>query len=247
MSLFIVTGASRGLGRALAEQALQPGRHVLAIARRPDPALAGIAGERGATLSSWALDLADAPAAARRLADWLAAQPACDAVLVNNAAALAQPAPLRNSGFDELSNAVRVGLEAPLLLCAAFLRATTGWGSDRRVLNISSGLGRRAMAGSASYCAVKAGMDHFTRALALEEAAGAQGARVVSLAPGVIDTDMQLQLRSADRNRFPDGAQFAAMKSEGRLDSPQLAAARLLRYLARDDFGHEPVADVRQA
>ena len=58
-----------------------------------------------------------------------------------------------------------------VLLSAAFVAATRGWTGSRRVLNISSGLGRRAMASSAAYCAVKAGMDHFSRAVALEEAA----------------------------------------------------------------------------
>ena len=169
MKLFIVTGASRGLGRAIAEQLLQPGHHVLAIARRTDPALETLARERGARVTAWSQDLADAPAAAQRLATWLAQQPAADAVLINNAAALSTPAPLGDSALDELSLAARVGLEAPLLLSAAFLQATRSWGTDRRILNISSGLGRRAMAGSASYCAVKAGMDHFSRAVALED------------------------------------------------------------------------------
>lgn len=249
-SITVLTGASRGLGRAMAEQLLQPGHRLLAIARHADPALAALAAERGAELTAWALDLADAPAAAARLQAWLAAQPPADAALINNAAALSEPAPLRDGDAAELSNAVRVGLEAPLLLTAAFLHATAAWGTDRRVLNISSGLGRRAMAGSASYCAVKAGLDHFSRVVALEEAAradGAKGARIVSLAPGIIDTDMQVQLRSADRTRFPDGAQFAAFKAEGRLDSPAVAAAKVLRFLARADFGAEPVADVRGA
>ncbi|HMQ71973.1 MAG TPA: SDR family NAD(P)-dependent oxidoreductase [Rubrivivax sp.] len=247
-SIAILTGASRGLGRAMAAQLLQRGRHLLTIARHADPALDTLARERGATLTAWTLDLADAPAAAARLAGWLAAQPPADAVLINNAALLSEPAPLRDGRDAELSAAVRVGLEAPLLLSAAFLRATDGWGSDRRVLNISSGLGRRAMAGSASYCAVKAGMDHFSRALAMEESArsdGRRGARIVSLAPGVIDTDMQVQLRGADRTRFPDGAMFEALQTEGRLATPEEAARRVLAFLAREDFGTEPVADVR--
>jgi NAD(P)-dependent dehydrogenase (short-subunit alcohol dehydrogenase family) len=245
--LTILTGASRGMGRAMAEQLLQPGHRLLAIARRFDPALAALAAKRGADFEAWALDLADAPTAAGRLAAWLAAQAPADAALINNAAALSEPSPLRDGDIGDLSNAVRVGLEAPLLLSAAFLRATAAWPTDRRILNISSGLGRRAMAGSASYCAVKAGMDHFSRVLALEEAGRPHGARIVSLAPGIIDTDMQVQLRSADRGRFPDGAQFEAFKVEGRLDSPADAAAKVLRFLARADFGADPVADVRDA
>jgi benzil reductase ((S)-benzoin forming) len=246
-TLTIVTGASRGMGRAITEQLLQPGHQVLAIARRFDPALAALAAERGARFEAWPLDLADAPAAAERLAQWLATMKPVDAALINNAAALSEPGPLRSSALAELSQATRVGLEAPLLLSAAFLQATASWGTDRRILNISSGLGRRAMAGSASYCAVKAGMDHFSRAVALEEAGRPHGARIVSLAPGIIDTDMQVQLRSADRSRFPDGAQFEAFKAEGRLDSPADAAAKVLRFLARADFGSNAVADVRDA
>ena len=60
------------------------------------------------------------------------------------------------------------------------------------MLNISSGLGRRAMAGQATYCAAKAGMDHLSRAVALDQALLDNGAKIVSLAPGVIDTDMQV-------------------------------------------------------
>lgn len=251
-SIAILTGASRGLGRAMAEQLLQPGRHLLTIARHADAALAEAARAQGAGLTAWTLDLADAPAAAQRLAAWLADWHAqrgpADAVLINNAALLSEPAPLRDAregGDAELSAALRVGLEAPLLLSAAFLRATEGWGTDRRVLNISSGLGRRALAGSASYCAVKAGMDHFSRAVALEEAGRPGGARIVSLAPGIIDTDMQVQLRRADRARFPAGAQFEAFHTGGQLDRPADAARKVLAYLARPDFGAEPVADVR--
>ena len=94
----------------------------------------------------------------------------------------------------------------------------------RKVLNISSGLGRHAMASQAPYCAAKAGMDHFTRCVALEEADRPNGAKVCSLAPGVIDTDMQVQLRSADASQFPDIGNFTGLKDKGALSSP--AASR---------------------
>ena len=67
----------------------------------------------------------------------------------------------------------------------------------------------------------------------------------VSLAPGVIDTDMQAQLRGADAGRFPDRGTFVGMKDKGMLSSPPEAAARVLAFLARADFGSKPVADVR--
>lgn len=245
--IYILSGASRGLGRALLLQLLAPGHRLLTLARHADAALVAQASAAGADLTAWEVDLAAPGAVAERLQHWLSTQPPADATLINNAAALVTPGPLREGDFDELANAVRVGLEAPLLLSAAFAKATAGWPGPRRVLNISSGLGRRAMAGNASYCAIKAGLDHMSRALALDEADQPNGLRVVSLAPGVIDTDMQVRLRQADPARFPAQAQFAALKAEGQLDTPQQAAAKVLRYLARADFGDEPVADVRQA
>jgi NAD(P)-dependent dehydrogenase (short-subunit alcohol dehydrogenase family) len=132
-----------------------------------------------------------------------------------------------------------------MLLAGAFLRATAGWQLPRRILNISSGLGRRPMAAQAAYCAAKAGLDHFSRCVALEQAALPNGARICSLAPGVIDTDMQAQLRSADAARFPDRARFVGLQEKRSLSSPREAAARVLAFLARADFGGNPVADVR--
>jgi NAD(P)-dependent dehydrogenase (short-subunit alcohol dehydrogenase family) len=88
-------------------------------------------------------------------------------------------------------------------------------------------------------------MDHFTRCVALEESLVPNGAKVCSLAPGVIDTDMQVQLRSADGEAFPDRAAFEGLHAQGQLTSPAQAAQRILRYLARADFGGEVVADVR--
>jgi len=240
--LFIITGASRGLGRAIAEQLLQPGHRVLGISRQSPPAPAG--------LEQWSCDLADPLPVAQRLQAWLEGldgRQFASSTLINNAALLAEPRALRDADPLSLSASVRVGLEAPLLLTAAFLRATRKWAAEKRVLHISSGLGRRAMAAQGSYCAVKAALDHLARAQALEEALLDNGARVCSLAPGVIDTDMQVQLRGADPANFPDHAAFVQMKSGGRLASPAAAAAKLIAYLQRPDFGRQPVADVREA
>jgi benzil reductase ((S)-benzoin forming) len=249
LKLFVVTGTSRGMGAALAAQLLaEPGHTVIGIARRSNDALAAAAAKSGATCDQWQADLAEPVGVAARLHDWLAARDRAgfnEATLINNAATLTRVGPLEDCSVEELSAALRVGLEAPLVLTAAFLRATAGWHAQRRVLNISSGLGRRAMAGQATYCAIKAGMDHLSRAVALDQALLGNGARIVSLAPGVIDTDMQAQLRGSSDAGFPDRKMFVELKDSGRLSSSQEAAARVLAWLARPDFGSVPVADVR--
>ncbi len=248
--LFILTGASRGMGRAMAAQLLAPAHLLLTLARQPEAALGAAAHAAGAELHQWSADLADSAPVAARLAAWLhdlKGNGFASATLINNADVIPAIGPLRDADGADLAHALRVGLEAPMLLTAAFLGATRAWPGARKVLNISSGLGRRAMASQAAYCAAKAGMDHFTRCLALDEALLPDGARVCSLAPGVIDTDMQVQLRGADAGAFPDRGSFEQLKAGGQLSSADDAARRVLAFLARPDFGADPVADVRQA
>ncbi|HTH79563.1 MAG TPA: SDR family NAD(P)-dependent oxidoreductase [Ramlibacter sp.] len=237
--LTIVTGASRGMGQAIAAQLIEAGHEVLGISRKTSPEL---------KCEQWPQDLARADVAAARLETWLedkASQGWDSVTLINNAALLPKVGPLGNLGLQELSDAIRVDLEAPLLLTSSFLRATQSWKAQRKVLNISSGLGRRAMASQTLYCAAKAGMDHFTRCVALEEAQRPNGAKVCSLAPGVIDTDMQVQLRTSDPSQFPDIGYFTGIKQQGVLVSPEDAAKKVIAYLARSDFGTNAIGDIR--
>ena len=252
--LYILTGASRGMGLGLAQQLLKSGNTLICIARSTNPDLAAESKAAGATLEQWQQDLSQGEQAAHQLQAWLQAQGPqafASATLINNAGVIPRIAPLSASAnpqdLADLAHALRVGLEAPMQLTAAFLGATDAWTVPRKVLNISSGLGRRAMASQAAYCAAKAGMDHFTRCVALDEALKPHGAKVCSLAPGVIDTDMQVQLRGADPAAFPDRQNFANLKTGGQLTSPADAATRVLAWLERADFGTNPVADVREA
>lgn len=246
--LFIITGASRGMGLAMAEQLLQAQHTLVCLSRHSNDLLTQQAQMQHCALTQLTVDLQDGVTSAAVLKDALSryAPPHFSSVtLINNAGVIPLIAPLSDSDPVELARALRVDLEAPLLLCSAFLKATLVWPATKKILNISSGLGRRPMASQAAYCAAKAGMDHFTRCLALDEARKANGAKVCSLAPGVIDTDMQQQLRSASATDFPDQGGFLSLKTSGQLTSPADAATRVLGWLARPDFGMQPVADVR--
>lgn len=264
MDLIVLTGATRGLGLAMAGQLIaqyDPGHpdqrhlHLLCISRGVNDTLADQAQQvrkTGFTLMQWPLDLSRSAEAGNALARWLREQDGssyASATLINNAGVIPGIAPLSMLTPEEISQALRVDLEAPMALSAAFLGATERWaeehGTQRKILNLSSGLGRRPMASQTVYCAAKAGLDHYTRCLALEEARKPHGAKVCALAPGVIDTDMQARLRGADAATFPDRERFNLLQSTGLLDSPAAAARKVLAWLERPDFGQDVVADVR--
>lgn len=246
--LFIVTGASKGLGRALAQQLSQPQAQLLCISRTAHTPLNQYAQQQGAIIEQWQLDLTQSIEAQTQLETWLNhlnPDNYRSATLINNAGMIPAISPHHAIPSQGVIEALRLGLETPMLLSAAFLRATRNWAIPKKVLNISSGLGRRAMASQTPYCAAKAGLDHFTRCLALDEALQPRGARVCALAPGVIDTDMQVHLRAAAETDFPDRNNFIGLKDTGKLTSPHDAAERVIKFLYRPDFGSEPVADVR--
>lgn len=246
--LTILTGASRGMGLAMARQLSVQGARLLCISRSRSDALQAWADAQGAQMQQWTADLADPAPVALRLRGWLQTlEPAGlgRATLINNAGVIGHLGPLDTADAQDIAAALRIDLEAPVQLTAAFLAATGGWTMPRRILNISSGLGRRAMAGTALYCAAKAGMDHVSRCVALDEARKPHGARIVSLAPGVIDTGMQTELRGGDPGQFPDRDSFQRLKDNAALTSPEKAARQVLAYLGRSDFGDTVIADVR--
>jgi hypothetical protein len=149
MNLYVVTGTTQGLGRALAARiALDSGNELVALSRAPDGPIAG-----GARFQ---VDLADAHAvgkACERIAGRIRGKRYDKAVLINNAGVVAPVAPLERADAAELERNLAVNLVAPMLLMRGFLVATEGVAALRRIVNISSGAGRRPISGWSAYCA----------------------------------------------------------------------------------------------
>jgi NAD(P)-dependent dehydrogenase (short-subunit alcohol dehydrogenase family) len=236
----IVSGHSRGLGAAIAHQLLLRGIPVLALARNSNAVLAAAFPQ---LLREVALDLADSDA----LAGWLAGTALADfaagadaVALVNNAGMLQPVGPLGTQDATAIARAVALNVAAPLLLANAVAAVASG---ECRILHVSSGAARSAYAGWSVYGATKAALDQHARAVAEEQIVGQ---RIVSLAPGVIDTEMQAEIRAVAAERFPLKSRFEALKRDGQLSSAENCAGRLVAFLLSDGFGGQAVADLRQ-
>ena len=192
-----------------------------------------------------ALDLSDREA----LMQWLQSDAlteffgqASQAVLINNAGSVQPIGPPGDQDAGAIATTVMLNVAAPLMLTDAFVRATTST-SDRRLVHISSGAARSAYAGWSVYCATKAALDHHARSVMADDISGL---RVESLAPGVIDTQMQAQIRSSSAERFPMLERFEAMKRDGALASPEECAAMITAHVFSDAFGENVATDIRQ-
>lgn len=233
--LALITGASRGIGRAVA-RALAPG-HTLLLAGRDEAALAALVAELAPFTSAHALtcELADATDRARFLSEvtGLCGQLGAPVqVLVNNAGA-AVSAPLHRTTDLAWAAALELNLGAPFALTRALVpgMVKAGWG---RVLNIASTAALKGYAYTAAYSASKAGLVGLTRALAVELAS--KGVTVNAVCPGFTDTDIVARAAEniqATTGRSQDDARqtLARFSPQGRLRSPEEVAA-LVAYLA---------------
>jgi benzil reductase ((S)-benzoin forming) len=235
----ILTGHTRGLGAALADNLIGRGIAVLGVSRTCSAVHAS------ALLQEVELDLADISA----LQMWIETgvlkrfvDGAHSVLLINNAGMLQPVGSIDGQDIGAIGRAVSLNVAAPLMLSAA-VAASGASVLDRRIVHISSGAARNAYPGWSIYCATKAALDHHARAVALDDN---RALRIGSVAPGVIDTDMQAEIRGAGLDAFPLREKFDELKRSGQLSTPADAARKVLDYALSDAFGETPVTDVRE-
>lgn len=240
----IVSGASKGLGLALAQGLIAPDTHLITLARTPNEALVAQAAAAGCTLQQIAVDLSDPEQFKTQVQPVISAVPrlATHYFLLNNAGTV-EPIGLAPSLDDiaAINCAFSLNVSCVIALTAIFLQATATLTADRRIVNISSGAGRNPMPGWGAYCATKAALDMYSQVLESEH----HDLRVASLAPGVIDTDMQNTIRSSHSGQFPAVDRFVQMHETGQLASPQAIALAILTHMKSAGFGTTVLDDIR--
>jgi 3-oxoacyl-[acyl-carrier protein] reductase len=189
----LVTGASRGIGAAIADMLANSGARVFGTATSETGA-AAISGRGVEGLTGLALDVNDSDGISATLSE-ITTQASAPTILVNNAGVTRDQLLMRMSE-DDWDTVLDTNLRSVYRLSKACLRgmmkARTG-----RIISIASVIGSMGNAGQANYAAAKAGMMGFSRSLARE--VGSRGITVNVVAPGFIDTDMTRELNEAQR------------------------------------------------
>jgi NAD(P)-dependent dehydrogenase (short-subunit alcohol dehydrogenase family) len=230
-SIVVVTGASRGIGRAVAEAFAEAGHVVWALARTEE-ALASLAQRFPGRVKPLVMDATreDSVLAAARTV--LAA--GTPRVLVNNAG-IALSAPLKRTTTEDYRRVMAVNVEAPFLLCRELMPAMAEAGVGR-VINVASTAALKGFTYTSAYCASKHALLGLTRALALEYAR--KHVTVNAVCPGWTDTDMLKNsvdtiVGATGRTAEQARAQLAGMNAMGTLIRPQ-DVAHLCLFLASD-------------
>jgi NAD(P)-dependent dehydrogenase (short-subunit alcohol dehydrogenase family) len=220
MTVAVVTGASRGLGAGLAEAFAAAGLD-LGLCARSDPAT-----PEGVGVVARRVDVADAEAVERFAAEVHDRLGPID-LWVNDAGVLGPIDLVRDADPAAVAANVSVNVLGVVHGTQAFLRHRAG---AAVLVNISSGAGTNAYQGWGAYCASKAAVERFTEVVALEE----PDVRAYALSPGVVDTDMQAEIRSTPRERFPSVERFHDLKARDAFNSPAWIARQILALALGD-------------
>jgi benzil reductase ((S)-benzoin forming) len=225
MHYYLITGASQGLGRALAE----------AILERSDTHVVGIS--RHATIEHLRyqhqpLDLSDIEAVEHNLTKIFSARPDAQSLtLINNAGTLGAIGYVGELPNEHFQFVFDINVVAPAMLMNTFLSSYGNMTNiPRTILNISSGAAQRPVDGWSAYCASKSALNALSETAQKEQEIRGSGVKIWALSPGIVDTAMQAHIRTAEVAQFSEQEKFDAFHSLGQLQTPKDVATQIMAW-----------------
>ncbi|MFD2245954.1 SDR family NAD(P)-dependent oxidoreductase [Pontibacter ruber] len=240
MDYYFITGASKGIGKAIAEELLKDENNcVIGVCRSSSI--------QHKNYRHQPLDFSDIPAVEHNLHKvFLPYKDAGRLVLINNAGVVGDIGyvgeGMPNERFEFVFD---VNVIVPAMLMNTFLQVYQPLQVPKVIVNISSGAGKYPVDGWAAYCASKAALDMLSLTVQQEQDLRGSSVRVFALSPGVVDTGMQEHIRESDAGRFSNVERFREYKEKGELASPEEVGRKIVDFLNRTNEYDEVIVSVR--
>lgn len=239
MNYYFITGTSRGIGKALAEVLLQD----------KNTKVFGIGRAECLEHVNYKHNKADLSKLEQVGNFEFEPLENIDSVcLINNAGALGYVNHVGQLKSDDMISTFNLNTIAPTILTNKFIAKFGKLPARKVVLNVSSGAGRHAIESWSAYCASKAALDMFSQVAYLEQHKfnAENPVHVFSVAPGIVDTKMQDDIRSVPSENFSDVDRFVAYKAKNQLSTPISVALQLREILLKPEKFTQSVLDVRE-
>ncbi len=236
MNYYFVTGSSKGLGKAIAELLLQNENNFV------------FGFSRSTTINHQRyyhkhIDFANLEMVQKMKFPEL--KDAEKLVLINNAGVLSKVKHLGNLDSQNIIDAFTINLIVPTILTNEFIKMYQQNSVPKVIANISSGAGRTVIDGWGVYCASKAGIDMLSQVVQEESNINKNNITVLSIAPGIIDTEMQQEIRKVDETNFSNLARFIEYKKNGDLARAEDTAKKIMQFIVDQTLQKSVVCSVR--
>lgn len=237
MITFYITGTSQGIGKAIAEQALLTDNSLV------------YGFSRTCTINHknykhTSVDLSQVDEVLK--INFTKHSESNKVVLINNAGIIGDVKPIGELSNESIAKVFNLNTICPAILTNKFIECYKNSGVQMVIINISSGAGRHSIESWGPYCASKAAVDMFSQVQQAEGGYDNPKLRAFSIAPGIVDTNMQQQIRGVDPKDFPHLEKFVGYKTKGLLTSTEAVAKKILEVVDKPEKYRDVLLDVRQ-
>ena len=239
MNYYYITGTSKGLGKELALQILSnKNNYVFGISRTQTI--------EHKNYEHILLDLDNLDAV--NSFNFPNHNDAKSITLINNAGIIGEIKAVGNRTNNDIISTYNINSIAPSILMNEFVKAYQNTDLNKTILNISSGAGRHTIESWAVYCASKSALDMYSQVFYDEQKHQQKNKaiKIYSVAPGIVDTPMQDEIRKAKAKDFPIVGNFINYKKSGALNSPKEIAEILISFLDNSKKYKKVIYDVRE-
>ena len=226
----LITGTGSGIGKALAELLLSENYLIFGYSRTNQI--------ENKNFTFTKIDLSDMEAVQKL--QFPNVNVTSDVLLVNNAATIGSILPIDKKTNEEILREYNLNIISPTLLSRKFIN---NYSDNKKLLvNIGSGAANKAIASWSTYCATKSGLDMLTEVIQKEKH---ENLKIFSIHPGVVNTNMQEEIRKSDADFFPIKQQFIDYYSKNELFSVDFVALKIFQIIAKNEDLNEIILNLR--
>ncbi|WP_395057277.1 SDR family NAD(P)-dependent oxidoreductase [Flavobacterium sp.] len=239
----IITGGNKGIGSGIVSAYKNSGYQIISIARTLNPS------DEYKEVTQIVLDLIiteDLENAFSQILNAIDKDAVERIVFINNAGTLGKIGRLENNSVSDIQSIIQINTITPFLLTSVFLKETQNWNCSKKIINISSGAAVKPYYGWSLYCASKAAIDMMTKAVAVEQETIENGTKIVAIYPGVVDTDMQTQIRKSKIENFADLQRFIDLKESNSLVSIETIGKEIFEIDRLENYPNGAVLNVSE-
>ncbi|MGD7045133.1 (S)-benzoin forming benzil reductase [Jeotgalibacillus proteolyticus] len=240
MKYAIVTGASRGLGAAAAEQLLAENFHLVDISRSGNDSLRKKAEDMNdASYTHIKADLSSSEHAQSVMEEWLTniKKSAPEEILLIQNAGTVEPIEVTGKlDSKKITHAVQLNYVTPVIMANALIASLDKLDAKITIVNITSGAADKPNHGWSIYGSTKAALNLFTETAAMEQQELHPEVKIISFSPSIMDTDMQQVIRSSSSEAFAQVDRFQEYKKHGKLRTPEQVASALVHLVINENL-----------